>query len=422
MWRPSVNRPADWARKVFALVLAVGLVVGGLTLLPLALPVGTWLFNATYNAFSSLQGPPVPFATADLSGAGRGSLVSATTMPSVTQTLEGRNLRAVRVIYRSTSGDTGSPTVVSGSVFTPLGDPPTDGWPVVAIGHGTVGIDGPCGPSLSPWLQGALSFVAPLVAKGYAVSVADYQGLGVKGVHPYLDSRTAGLNMIDSVRALRHTFPGTVSPTWAAFGHSQGGGAAWAADEQAGAYAPELRFIGAVAAAPATDVSQFVDLATTGTLTPEQRLSLPMIIESLARLHPELDRDDFRSGVAEENWAVLTACQGSELLARNAVAGKLTGSEFTPRTAAAADLLRKLMQQWAIPQRPLSGPLSVWYGGSDAYIDAEWTRAAIARACAAGGTVTVQYEPDKGHGDVDLGTQVQWLTDRFAGRPVRNDC
>jgi Secretory lipase len=422
MRHPSVNSPADWARKAFGLVVAVGLVIGGFNLLPLALPAGIWFVNATYNAFSSLQGPPVPVASADFSDDGRGSLISATTMPSVTQTREGRNLRAVRVIYRSTSGDTGSPTVVSGSVFTPLGDPPADGWPVVAIGHGTVGIDGPCGPSLSPWLQGALSFVAPLVAKGYAVSVADYQGLGVKGVHPYLDARTAGLNMIDSVRALRHTFPGTVSTTWAAFGHSQGGGAAWAANEQAGQYAPELQFIGAVAAAPATDVSAFVDLATTGTLTPEQRLSMTMIVESLARLHPDLDRDDFRRGAAQENWAVLTACQGSDLLQRNAVTGKLTGADFVPRTPQAAERLRKLLQQWAIPQRPLSGPLSVWYGGSDAYIDAEWTRAAIAKACAMGGTVTVQYEPDKGHGDVDLGTQVQWLTDRFAGQPVRNDC
>lgn len=77
-------------------------------------------------------------------------------------------------------GDGGAPTVVSGSVFTPLGEPPTDGWPVVAIGHGTVGIDGPCGPSLSPWLQGALSFVAPLIAKGFAVSVADF-GAWVSG-------------------------------------------------------------------------------------------------------------------------------------------------------------------------------------------------------------------------------------------------
>ncbi|MCV7355747.1 lipase family protein [Mycolicibacterium fluoranthenivorans] len=422
MWRPSVNGPAGWAKAILALVTVVVFVIGGVQLLPLAVPAATWLVNASYNAFSPLQGPPVPVATADFSGSGPGSLVTATTMPSVTQTLAGRNLRAVRVLYRSTSGDTGAPTVVSGSVFTPLGEPPAGGWPVVAVGHGTVGIDGPCGPSLSPWLEGALSFVAPLVERGYAVSVADYEGLGVKGVHPYLDARTAGLNMIDSVRALRHAFPGQTSTTWAAFGHSQGGAAAWAADEQAGAYAPELQLIGAVAAAPAADVTKFVDLASAGTLSREQRLSMPLIVESLARRHPDLDRDDFRSGVSAQDWAVLTACQGSELMQRSAVADKLTGSEFAPRTPEAAAMLRKFLQQWALPQRALSAPMSVWYGGADAYIDAEWTRAAIARACAMGGTVTIEFQPGKGHSDVDLATQLQWLLDRFAGRPVHNDC
>lgn len=422
MRRPSVNGPAGWIKRIFAIVAVVAVVIGGIQLLPLAIPIAGWLVNATYNAFSSLQGPPVPVATADFTGSGPGSLISATTMPSVTQTREGRDLRAVRVVYRSTSGDTGAPTVVSGSVFTPLGAPPAGGWPVVAVGHGTVGIDGPCGPSLSPWLEGALSFVAPLIDRGYAVSVADYEGLGVKGLHPYLDAHTAGLNMIDSVRALRHSFPGDTSTTWAAFGHSQGGAAAWAANERASEYAPELRFLGAVAAAPAADVTKFVDLAATGALSREQRLSMALIVESLARRHPELNRDDFRRDSAVQNWAVLTACQGSELMQRSAAADKLTGSDFAPRTPEAAELLRKLLQQWALPQRPLSGPMSVWYGGSDAYINPEWTRAAVARACDMGGTVTVEFQPGKGHSDVDLATQLQWLLDRFAGKPVHNDC
>ena len=422
MWRPAVTGPAGWIKRILGIVFVAALVAGGIQLLPLAVPFAGWLVNAGYNAFSGLQGPPVPVTTADFAGSGPGSLVTATTMPSVTQTREGRNLRAVRVVYRSTSGDTGAPTVVSGSVFTPLGSPPATGWPVVAVGHGTVGIDGPCGPSLSPWLEGALSFVAPLIERGYAVSVADYEGLGVKGAHPYLDARTAGLNMIDSVRALRHAFPGETSTLWAAFGHSQGGAAAWAADEQAGTYAPELQILGAVAAAPAADVTKFVDLAATGTLSREQRLSMPLIVESLARRHPELNRDDFRRDAAAQNWDVLTACQGSELMQRSAVADKLIGTEFAPRTPEAGELLRKFLQQWALPQRPLTAPMSVWYGGSDAYINPEWTRAAIERACAMGGSVTVEFQPGKGHSDVDLATQLQWLLDRFAGRPVHNDC
>ena len=38
------------------------------------------------------------------------------------------------------------------------------------------------------------------------MAFADYR-VGAPGVHPYTDARTAGLNMIDAVRALRHTYP-----------------------------------------------------------------------------------------------------------------------------------------------------------------------------------------------------------------------
>ena len=48
--------------------------------------------------------------------------------------------------------------------------------------------------------------VLGFVKSGYAVALPDYQGLGEDGVHPYTDAKTAGLNMIDAVRALRHTF------------------------------------------------------------------------------------------------------------------------------------------------------------------------------------------------------------------------
>ena len=106
---------------------------------------------------------PEPIAGADLSGSGPGSLVSASAMTDFGRTTDGRSVRSARVIYRSTSGDDGSPTVVSGTVFTPLGQPPSGGWPVVSLGHGTLGWQEDCGPSLSVSLLGedetALAFI-----------------------------------------------------------------------------------------------------------------------------------------------------------------------------------------------------------------------------------------------------------------------
>jgi hypothetical protein len=366
-------------------------------------------------------GAPSPIESADLSGSGAGSLLEAVTMPAFAATAEGKLVHAARVTYRSTSGDTGQETVVTGSVFIPTGPAPQGGWPVIAFGHGTTGLDEPCAPSLSDSLLGAATIVAGYAHLGYAVALADYQGLGAAGIHPYTDARTAGLNMIDAVRALRHTFP-DVSNRWAAVGGSQGGAAAWAADEQAASYAPELDLVGAVAYVPPADVSGMVDKARAGRMTTDQSLGLIGVIESLARLHPNLNRDDYRRGAAARYWDALAACSGPKVENRAAAAEQLRPGDVGPANPEAADQLRNLLDAWALPQKPLSAPLSVIYAGRDSFIDADWTTDAIARACALGGTVVWELQSDRGHGDVDVASRFKWLADRFAGIPATSEC
>lgn len=408
-------------RKALPWIVVAVLVVGALTaatyLRPLAL-IGT---SKVLDMFIPLSGAPEPIGSADLSGSGPGALLSATTMPGVTSTFTGQGIRAARVVYHSTSGDTGAPTVVSGAVLTPLGQAPKGGWPVVALGHGTLGIDNNCGPSLSPTLMNLLPIAKVVINLGYAVALADYQGLGVKGVHPYSDARTAGLNMIDAVRAARHVF-GDISTTWAAFGDSQGGAAAWAADEQAEPYAPELNLVGAVAVAPAADISGLVAKSQTGTLTSEQRPVLQALIESLARLHPDLNRDEYRHGGASRYWNVLTDCSAGAAYKRAVAAGQLGPRDFLPVSPDAAQRLQNLLQAWAIPQRRLTAPLYVWYGGQDPFIDSAWTKAAIGRACSLGGTVTAEFDPQGGHNPPAAQEMLDWMADRFAGKKVTNDC
>lgn len=402
------------------IVVALVCVAGGLAVLRTQ-PIAALMATRVLNQFAMSGGSPVPIESADTSGTGPGSLVSATTMPGVTRTVEGRSLRAARVIYRSTSGDTGAETVVSGSVFTPRGDAPEGGWPIVALGHGTLGLDGECAPSLSPSLLNLVHYVKALTNIGFAVALPDYQGLGTKGIHPYPDSKTAGLNLVDAVRALRHTFS-DVSAKWAAIGDSQGGGAAWAADEQAGSYAPELNLVGAVASSPAADVSGLVDKAEQGTLTTEQRPVMQAVVESLARLHPDINRDDFREFTARQVWDDLLNCSEDAAYRRAAAIQRLGPKEFAPHTPEAADRLRQLLSDWALPQKPLTAPLYVWYGGKDPFIDSEWTAEAIERACALGGQVTIQFDPEGGHNPANALKFIAWLMDRFAGKPAPNDC
>jgi hypothetical protein len=364
---------------------------------------------------------PIAVTTADLTGSGPGSLISAATMPGFSRSADGKNVAAARVVYRSTNGDSGRETVVSGSVFTPTGQIPDGGWPVVAFGHPNIGIDEPCGPSLSDSLLGMGRWVQTLVHDGYAVAFADYEGLGAPGIHPFTDNRTAAMNVIDSVRALRHTFKG-VSARWAAFGGSQGGGAVWGANELAPTYAPELQLVGTVAAVPAADMSGEVDKALAGTLTTDQILSMQGIIESLGRLHPEFNRDDYRRGAVARYWNILSACSGPEVLDRTRASEELRAEEIAPATPAAADRLRDYMRAWAVPKGPLSAPLYVVFGGRDTHIDQQWVTDAIARACAFGGIVDSEFQPGGEHNNIQITKSLAWIHDRFEGKPAVNQC
>jgi pimeloyl-ACP methyl ester carboxylesterase len=403
----------------------------GVVLVVASLPVSWNVATGLLGSITRSASQAVPIQAADLTGTGPGSLVSAMTMPGLAASSVGLHMQSARVVYRSTSGDSGASTVVSGSVFVPLGAPPAGGWPVVAFGHGTTGIDEECAPSQSDSLMGMAGVLAGLTAKGFAAVMPDYEGLGAPGVHPYTDARTAGLNMIDAVRALRSTFK-NVSTRWAAIGHSQGGAAAWAADERAHQYAPELDLVGAVALSPAADVSKLVDKAqastagaseaTGETLTSDQVLAFVLVVESLARRFPDVNRDDYRHGLARQSWDALTACAGPLVARRADVAVGLKPADVAPSSPAVATRMRQILQRWALPQQALSAPLFVVYGTNDTLIDPQWTTDAIARACSLGGLIAWDLQPGKGHGDIDFAPALAWIVDRFAGTPATNEC
>lgn len=377
--------------------------------------------SGTYGAQADTGDVAVAIAGADLSGTGPGSLISATTMPAFSTTEAGQQMRAARVVYRSTNGDTGQPTEVSGSVFVPLGEAPATGWPVIAFAHGTTGIDQPCAPSQSDTLGNHVYWVSKLIDRGFAVALTDYEGLGYPGVHPYLDSPTAGYNVVDSVRALRQTFP-RVSAVWAALGGSQGGGAAWAADEEAATYAPELSLVGAGAWAPAADVVGLVDKSIAGTLTREQNGLFAAVIEALARRHPDLNRDDYRRGAAIKYWDVLSTCSAGLEQQRTAALNELGPRDLAAATPLAADQLRSYLLRWSLPKGKLSAPLSVIYGDRDEYIDQAWTTVAIVRACRLGGSIVWEQQQGKGHGGLEVDPQLAWIGDRFMGKPAPSYC
>ncbi|MCJ0892088.1 lipase family protein [Rhodococcus sp. ARC_M5] len=353
-------------------------------------------------------------------GTGSGSIVSAETMPNLPLPVRMSGIESARVVYRSVQPGVGE-REVSGTVFTPSGDAPEGGWPVISYAHGTTGIEQACAPSRSASLLGASALVQGYTTAGFAVAITDYEGLGHPGNHAYLDNITAGYDVIDAVRALRNVFP-DVGTEWAAFGGSQGGGAAWAANELADSYAPELDLVGAVALAPAANMVGLVDKAIAGTLTDDQGPLLQWVLESLARRDSPLNLDDYRSGDAAQNWAALTGCTPDKAGAREDAVKRLGDKDFAPKSDAAAAALRQALARMAVPQGPASAPMLVAYGDADTYIDAAWTDTALEQACAFGDVITIDRQAGRGHGDVNGDAVNQWIADRFAGVPAQNDC
>ncbi len=351
-----------------------------------------------------------------------GDLVEKIAFAEIDQSIRATGANPFRIRYRSSSAWNGATITVSGSAFIPAGNPPRGGWPVIALAHGTSGILTECGPSLSPNLFGSAPMVAGFLAKGFAVVAADYEGLGEPGVHAYLNARAAGLNVIDSVRALRAVQPGAVSNRWLAVGGSQGGGAVWGANEQAAQRAPDLKLLGVVSIVPAADVADYADLAVAGTMGPDQTAAYVWMVMSLGRGRPDFDMALYRRGSAARNWNALSYCYGPHAEERGAALKLIAPDELKPATPRAAARLKAVLREMALPQERAAAPMLVIYAGRDSFIDPTWTRRAMAAACKRGSKVEAIFQPDKEHGTVDIAPALEWLGHRLAGDPVTGTC
>lgn len=158
---------------------------------------------------------------------------------------------ATRILYSSVDARWNSGLIpVSGMLFVPVGEPPVEGWPLVAWAHGTLGVADICAPSWSGLRDRDASYINRWLEQGFAVVATDYQGLGGPGPHPYSVWQAEGRSVLDSIRAAQAARPKVISLRAFIAGQSQGGGAALGAATLASAYAPELDILGAVVSGP----------------------------------------------------------------------------------------------------------------------------------------------------------------------------
>ena len=140
---------------------------------------------------------------------------------------------ATRVMYSSTDGQ-GRPIAVTGTVFVPKTTyRGSSARPLISYAPGTQGMGDSCAPSRQ--MESLVEYegigITPAVARGYAVSITDYQGLGTAGTHTYMVREAQGRAVLDMARATKNLKGSgiTASNPIGLMGYSQGGGAAGAA-------------------------------------------------------------------------------------------------------------------------------------------------------------------------------------------------
>ena len=372
-----------------------------------------------------------------------GDVIAADAVRDIDPSLRSVTAWIQRFTYLSRSGINDSITRVTAMLMVPKGQPPDGGWRVVAFGHPATGTLPECAPSLSPTLLNSSSTVQQLLEAGYVVVISDYQGLGSSqgpgsvdksqdwrkdrdSYHPYLDSTTAGYNLIDSVRAARTLTARANTPasdSWLAFGIGQGGQAAWAANELVDNYGQGLTLLGSVAISPVADINGLADAAESGTLNVQQELDLQAFIAALKNSYREdFNLDDYRSGIVRDKWDALLACQGQALEERATLAAAITGDDLRPHTPAAAAKLRGFLLKTSLPQGPTRAPMLVTYGGRDPLIPAAWTEQALDRACKMGDVIQIQRLPDDASDQLNVHAALDWMSQRVNLAPAPNDC
>ncbi len=333
-----------------------------------------------------------------------------------------------RVLYRSRS-IYGADIAVSGYVVVPAGRAPPGGFPVIAWAHGTTGVADVCAPSLFNSLEGQGPYLMPDIALYLRdhdiIAATDYQGLGTPGIHPYLLGESEGRGVLDAARAARH-LPGVhASRTVVIYGHSQGGQAALFAGELAPSYAPDLRVVGVVAAAPATNLALIVSVADTPEGQSVLLFELPALY-SWARTYRDLPLSDIftPSGATLAASLVDTGCQ-THLVDAVKRAHITTANLYQPDVDTNPDVLAhgRLNDPG---RRRTDAPLLVVQGTADSTVPPALTDLFVTTtACPLADRIDYVHVTGATHDEVvfqGVPVIIPWIEARLGGRPAPTTC
>ncbi|MER6271231.1 lipase family protein [Streptomyces sp900105755] len=388
--------------------------------------------------------PPTDLPSADGTLIRSEPLSLALSLPGLDGPLPGS---ATRLMYKSTDSD-GRPVAVTGAYIEPAAAWRGGGVrPLVVIAPGTMGQGDQCAASLG--LEHPLTVngqtvsvgyedlaIYRLLAKGIAVVVTDYVGLGATDrLHTYVNRVDEGHAVLDAARAARSV--GGASVTKASrvglFGYSQGGGATAAAAELQASYAPDVTLAGTYAGAPPADLTAVTKAIDGSELAGALGWSLNGFLQSDPDLKPIAEAHLNAAGKAALS-DLSTMCTGDAIFGY----AYAKSTKWTTDGRSISDIiadtpaLQSFLDSQRIGSLEPSGPVRIATGVSDNLVPHAQARQLAVDWCHKGGDVTYQAVtlPNLGSALLnhaaplltDQTAAVNWLTDRLAGEATASNC
>ena len=325
-----------------------------------------------------------------------------------------------RLVYQSKTLN-GSLVPVSAFVLWPYhARGGADAAPLVSWAHGTSGIFAECAPS---HLRNLLyHFAGPyaLALAGYAVVATDYAGLGVAHdaagqpiVHEYTASPAAGNDVLYAAQAAHAAFPNQTTEEFVVMGHSQGGGAAWAA-AQTQLEARIRGYLGAVAVSPVTSVADV--FAATGS-----SLGVIQGLKALAATFPNMRMDEVLTARGQKLAKLAEETQACYAALGTMVADALAADPSEPLTVDdwfGSRWARAWSSMTAVGGKDFAGPLLVLQGSEDEATLEPLTTKYVNLTCERFPESELEYVVAEGVGHIPTmyATQqlwLDWLDERF---------
>ena len=356
--------------------------------------------------------------------------------------------KATLIMYKSTDSS-GAAVAVTGAYLEPAAAWTGGGpRPLVSYAEGTQGQGDQCSPSYglshpltvtaqSQQVSYEIPFIDGWLARGVAVVVTDYVGLGTTDrLHTYVNRVDQAHAVLDAARAAKR-LPGTsltAASPGGTYGYSQGGGASAAAAELAPVYAPDVKLVGAYAGAPPADLSATLATIDGTSLVGAIGWAVNGFAQSYPALRPVLD-----ANVSAAGRAVLAdlqqACTPDAIFRYgfHSTAEWTNSGQTLSQVIAADPTARAVVDAQKIGNARPTVPVRIASGTQDDLVPHGQVRTLASTWCGKGVNVTyapiVQALPTGGTGvnhlapdALDAAAAQSWLTARFQGRPAISNC